>query len=288
MIANQQVSAFAHLRSQLSIIVLPLQSIVDKPIQFFHWLQTSIATQQDVLGENARLRARQLLLQAKLQRLLALEHENAQLRELLSSSSHMPGKTLVAQLLAVDTDPLSQEIIVDKGENDGTFVGQPVLDAFGVMGQIISVTPFTSRVMLVSDVRSAIPVQNNRNGVRSIVNGSGYPDQLNLLYVPVTADIHVGDMLVTSGLGGRFPSGYPVGEVSSVKRSAADRFAVVMMMPSAHVDVSRQVILLWPPEENIEPLAPPKITPAASNPKPTKGGKPSKKQSSLHIKRLIG
>lgn len=278
MIANQQISSFARVRSQLSIVVLPLQAIVDKPIQLYHWLGTSISTQQEVLGENARLRARQLLLEAKLQRLLALERENAQLRELLSSSSHLPGKTLVAQLLAVDADPLSQQIIIDKGERDGVFVGQPVLDAYGVMGQVISVMPFTSQVMLVSDTRSAVPVQNNRTGARSIVSGTGYPDQLNLLYVSVTADINVGDMLVTSGLGGRFPFGYPIGKIVSIQRASTDRFALVIVEPNAHLDESRQVMLIWPSEETINssssPVAPPSLA------KPVPNNTPSTKDKS--------
>lgn len=278
MIANHQVSSVAHIRSQLSVIVLPLQSIVDKPVQFFHWLGTSVSAQQDVLGENARLRARQLLLEAKLQRLLSLERENAQLRELLGSSSHLPGKTSVAQLMAVDVDPLTQQVILDKGERDGVFVGQPVLDAFGVMGQIIDVGPFTSRMMLISDSRSAIPAQNNRNGIRSIVSGTGYSDQLSLLNVSVTADINVGDVLVTSGLGGRFPVGYPLGEVVAIKRAATDRFASITVKPSAHLDRSRQVMLLWPSEE-VEAI------PNTTAPSPPTNSKPDKNKSTPNTKR---
>lgn len=249
MIANRQVDTFAHFRSNLSVVVLPLQIMVDRPMQFFDWLGTSIANQQEVLGENARLRARQLLLEAKLQRLLALERENEQLRELLSSSSHLSGKTLVAQLLAVDNDPLSQRVTLDKGSHDGVFIGQPVLDAYGVMGQIVDVAPFTSQAMLISDSLSAIPVQNNRNGMRSAVAGRGYADQLTLLNVSITADVAVGDVLVTSGLGGRFPFGYPVGEIVSIQQNSEERFAVISVKPRAHLNKSRQVILLWPSED---------------------------------------
>jgi len=270
MIANHQLDSFARMRSNLTVVVFPLQIIVDKPMQFFAWLSTGIATQQEVLGENARLRARQLLLEAKLQRLLALEGENEHLHELLSSSSHLSGKTLVAQLLAVRNDPLHQEMMLDKGTHDEVFVGQPVLDAYGVMGQIIEVTPFTSQAMLISDSRSVIPVQDNHNGMRLAVAGTGYADQLSLLNVSVTADITVGDVLVTSGLGGRFPFGYPVGKVTSIQRNSGERFAVVTVSPSAHLDKSRQVVLLWPspPEEQ-------KLTPSAMHKpiaKPTKTG----------------
>lgn len=269
MIANYQIPFFAHVRSNLAVIVLPIQTMIDRPMQFFNWLSTSIATQQEVLGENARLRARQLLLEAKLQRLLAVESDNEQLRELLSSSSHLPGKTLIAQLLAVSSDPLNQQVTLDKGTQKGVFVGQPVLDAYGVMGQIVDVTPFTSQAMLISDTRSAIPVQNNRNGMRLVVAGMGYTDQLSLLNVPVTANVLVGDVLVTSGLGGKFPFGYPVGEVTSIQQNSGERFAVALVAPHAHLDKSRQVILLWPSEEQ-EPatsVAPKPITSAKTQAK---------------------
>ncbi len=246
MICDRQVDSFARIHSNLAVLVFPIQEMIDKPMQFFNWLDTSIVTQQEVLGENARLRAEQLLMEAKLQRLLALEHENQQLRELLTSSSHISGKMSIAQLLAVDSNPLIQEITLDKGSNDGVFVGQPLLDAYGIMGQIVQVTPFTSQAMLISDIRSAIPVQNTRNGMRSIAAGIGYADQLNLLHVSITTDIAVGDVLVTSGLGGRFPFGYPVGKVVSIQKSAEERFAIVQVSPAAHLDKSRQMVLLWP------------------------------------------
>ncbi len=273
MIINHQSEPFARIRSNLTVIVLPLQTIVDRPMQFFDWLSTSVATQQEVLGENARLRARQLLLEAKLQRLLALETDNEQLRELLSSSSHISGRTLIAQLLSVGNDPLTQEVALDKGTQDGVFAGQPVLDAYGVAGQIIDVTPFTSQAMLVSDTRSAVPVQNTRNGMRLVVAGMGYADQLSLLNVPVTADIVVGDMLVTSGLGGKFPFGYPIGKVASIQQNSGERFAVIRVAPSAHLDKSRQVVLLWPSEEQV--LAASVHPPASATP----SEKPSKKKA---------
>lgn len=249
MIASHQYSSFAKVRSHLTVIVLPLQYLVDWPMQIVHWASMSFSAQQDLLEENARLRARQLLLQAKLQRLLALERENAQLRELLSSTSRLSGKAVVAQLLAVDVDPYMQQMVLDKGEHDGVFVGQPVLDAYGVMGQVIAVGPYTSQVMLITDTRSAIPSQDNRNGIRAIVAGTGYTNELALLNTPDTTDIQVGDVLVTSGLGGTFPFGYPVGKVTSVNKSSGERFAIITVEPSAHIDRARQVLLVWPEED---------------------------------------
>lgn len=246
MVFSREDAYLSLMRSRLSVVVLPLQYLVDKPMKLIHWAQTSFSSQQEVLEENARLRARELLLQARLQRLIAIEHENLQLRELMSSSSHITSRYLVAQILDAALDPLNQEVILDKGDQDGVYVGQPVLDAYGVIGQVIDTSSRTSRVLLVSDGRSAIPVQNNRNGMRAIVAGTGYANALSLLHLPDTADVKVGDDLITSGLGGRFPFGYPVGQVSSIKKSSGERFAIIDVKPSAHVDRSRMVVLVWP------------------------------------------
>ncbi len=246
---NHQNSSFRKIRSQISVVILPLQTIVDRPVQFYHWVENSFSTQQDVLEENARLRARQIMLQAKLQKLLSLERENAQLRELLSSStSHVSDKMVVAQLLSADLDPLTQEVVVDKGTREGVFIGQPVLDAYGIMGQVIDVGLFTSKILLITDARSAIPVQDTRNGLRAIVSGTSYSDELILLHTPTTVDVKVGDYFVTSGLGGRFPFGYPVGQVAAIKKATTERFASIIIKPAAHVDRARLVVLVWPPE----------------------------------------
>lgn len=249
MVFDRQAPYFSKIRSQMMVAIYPLQTLIDQPVRFFLWLQNSISTQQEVLTENAQLRARQLLLQAKLQRLLVIERENLQLRELLNSSSHLTGKVVVAQLLAVDLDPLNREVTVDKGSREGVFVGQPVLDAYGVMGQVIEVGPFSSRVLLINDGRSAIPVQNNRNGLRSVAAGTNFTDRLMLLNMPITSDILKGDLFVTSGLGGKFPFGYPIGRVVSIEQRSGGRFANIMLEPSAHVSSSRLVMLIWPSGE---------------------------------------
>lgn len=272
MILNHQTEYFQNLRSQINVVVLPLQAIVDRPMQFFYWAQNSFSSQQVVLEENARLRARQLLLQAKLQTLLSLKRENAQLRELLSSSTRFADtKMLVAQLMATAVDPMTQEVILDRGSRDGVFVGQPVLDAYGVLGQVIDVGPFTSRVLLVTDGRNVVPSQNNRNGLRANVTGTGYSDELIALHLPSTADVVVGDVFISSGLGGRFPFGYPVGRVTSIKKESGQRFAVITLEPSAHVDKSRLVLLIWPTEDQRQEDATAVINDA---------GKPTKKQKS--------
>lgn len=245
---NHQNTSFKKVRSQIAVVILPFQTIVDRPVQFYRWVENSFSSQQDILEENARLRARQIMLQAKLQRLLSLEKENAQLRELLSSSSQLSDKMIVAQLLSADLDPLTQEVVVDKGTRDGVFIGQPVLDAYGIMGQVIDVGLFTSKILLITDARSAIPVQDTRNGLRAIISGTSYSNELILLHTPTTVDVKVGDYFVTSGLGGRFPFGYPVGQVAAIKKATTERFASIIIKPAAHVDRARLVVLVWPPE----------------------------------------
>ncbi|MGB6977410.1 MAG: rod shape-determining protein MreC [Gammaproteobacteria bacterium] len=246
MVLDRHWEDFQHIKSVLSVSTLPIQYIVDLPARWIGWASTSITTQHELLEENAELRAKQLLVEAKLQKLLALEHENAQLLALLQSSPHVGGKFTSAQLLSVNMDPLVQQVVLDRGSRDGVYQGQPVLDAYGVMGQVVEPGPFTSRVMLISSLQSAIPVQNARNGMRSIAIGTGYYSELQLLYVPFTAEMQVGDVLVTSGLGGRFPEGYPVGVIKSVAHNPEFRFANIRIKPSARLDRSRQVLLVWP------------------------------------------
>lgn len=246
MTMDHQFDYFSRFRSMLSLVVAPMQYMVDRPVEFIRWVDTSFTTQQNLLVENAQLRARQLLLYAKLQKVLALEQENEQLKALLRSSTSIHEKVTVAQLLAVDLAPYTQQIVIDKGERDGVYLGQPVLDAYGVMGQIIAVGPVNSRVLLITDTRSAVPVQNNRNGNRAIAGGLGFDGSLELINVPITTDFRKGDFLVTSGLGGNYPPGYPVGVVSKVKLTQGERFANINIMPAAHVNQSRQVLLVWP------------------------------------------
>ncbi len=262
LITSDQVSYVKQLRMMLNVVVAPLQYMVDMPIQWSRQLSSNFITQQELLEENAQLRARQLLLEARLQKLLAIEQDNAQLKQLLSSSTVINGKIVVGQLLAISLDPAIQQVVIDKGKNSAIYIGQPVLDAFGVMGQVIEVSPLSSQILLVTDTRSAVPVQDTRSGVRAIAAGLGYSNQLTLLHVPDTSDIAVGDVMVTSGLGQRFPYGYPMGVIKSVNKRTGDGFANVIIQPSAHVDRSRQVILVWP-ENKDQPAI---MKPPASQP----------------------
>lgn len=230
----------------LAVVVLPAQYLVNTPITISKWLAMSVTTQHQLLADNASLRARNFLLQARLQRLSSLEKENVELRELLQSSSHLDGKVTVAQLLAVDLNPNLQQMIVNKGAKDKIYMGQPVFDAYGVVGQVINLGPFTSKVLLLTDTHSAIPVQNFRNGVRSVAIGQGAKGDLVLIDVSETTDIRNGDLMVTSGLDQRYPVGYPVGLVIEKQRVPGEHYIKVVLQPVAHMDRSQQVLLSWP------------------------------------------
>lgn len=269
MVLNQRLPAFQKIRRQLDWAVLPIQLVVDWPIKTVHALAMRLTTQQALLKDNASLRAHELLLQAKLQKLLVLERENAQLRELLKSTPHIGGRVLVGQILAVNLDPTLHQVIIDKGARHHLYVGQPVLDAYGIMGQVVHVGESTSKVMLATDPKNAIPVQDYRNGVRAIAVGDGV-DKFDLINVPQTSDIRSGDLFIASGLGLRFPVGYPVGRVDEVTQQSGQRFSQITLTPSAHLDQTQQVLLVWPSQISLAAAVKKEL--ATPLPQPT-GGK---------------
>jgi len=195
--------------------------------------------------DNARLQADLRLAQFKLQRYEALESETLRLRALRTNTSEVAGQFVIGDIMDVDLDAFRERVLVDKGAHDGIFVGQAVLDAGGVFGQVARVEQLTSEVILVSDPAHAIPVQINRNGLRTIAVGTGDTSHLKLPYLPTSADVVVGDLVVTSGLGGGFPAGYPVGTVAAVKKDAAQSLADVDLRPAAALDRSRELMLVW-------------------------------------------
>lgn len=217
---------------------------------------------------NEALRRENLVLNARLQQLLALESENMRLRDLLGSSFRIGERVLIAEILAVDLDPGHQQVVINKGSSSGVFVGQPVLDANAVMGQVVRTNPFSSTVLLITDSDHALPVELNRNGLRTIARGTGVGQDLELLYIPKNADVRIGDLLVTSGMGGRFPRGYPVARVTAVRHDPNDPFTVVTAEPTARLDRSREVLLVWTlnPETEIETLRD-GLAPATDSPK---------------------
>lgn len=232
-------------RYGVGYVLAPAQQVGLIPQSIGHWFGESAATRQQLQVENQQLQARTLVLELRAQRLAALEAENSELRELLNASEQVDDRVLVTSVIAVDPDPYSQRILINKGGQDGVFVGQPVLDAHGLLGQVIDVLPFSSRVLMIADPNHAIPVQVNRNGVRAIAVGTGSLSELDLIYVPATADIIPGDLLVSSGLGDRYPRGYPVAVVTAVENIPGQSFALVKAEPSAQLDRSRHLLLVF-------------------------------------------
>lgn len=228
------------------MLIYPIQVVVNTPVEAGAMLAENLATRERLLAENARLKRENLLLSSKSQRFLALERENERLRELLDSSVVFDQEVIAADVLAIETTPSSRQIVINKGTNQGAFVGQPVLDAYGVIGQIAFVGPFSSTALLVTDPRHALPVLVNRNGLRALAVGGDSPQELTLSFVSTNADVKVGDLLVTSGLGRRFPPGYPVGKVKDVSIAPGEPFATVVVEPSAKVGQSREVLLVGP------------------------------------------
>ena len=233
------------IRSALSTVVYPLQYVVDLPASIGNWATDSLDSRTSLVGENERLKQQNLMLRARLQKFEALESENSRLRDLLQSSARVGVRVQIGELLAVDMDPFKRLITLNRGSNDGVSYGQPLLDANGIMGQVVHVAPLTSTAMLITDPSHAIPVQINRNGLRAIAMGNGSPDQLEVPNLPNNADVHEGDLLVTSGLGGRFPPGYPVARISAVRQDPSRPFAQVAAPPTAQLERSREVLLVW-------------------------------------------
>lgn len=246
MVLDKQVESIGKLRAALSLPLAPLQYAVSYPIEFIDKLRDTISTHDTLVKENLNLKAQQLVLKAQVQRFLAIELENNELKALRKFSVQLQGKILIAQLLAVASDPFSNQVVLDKGSKDNVYTGQPVLDANGVMGQVVQVGPLTSRVLLINDAHSGVPIQVVRNGIRSIAVGDPYSGKLRLLNMTQTADIQVGDVLITSGLGEHYPEGYPVGKVTVVQKDPTLQFLNVMVEPAAHLDRSRGVLLIWP------------------------------------------
>ena len=251
MVIDHHQSHLKIIRSGLSTLVYPLQYIVNLPVEVTEWASESLATRNKLLKENERLKQEHLLLSSKLQRFEVLESENNRLRELLESSFRLNDKVLIAELIAVELQSFRRQIVINKGQREGAYDGQPIVDAAGIMGQIIHVGPFSSTVLLVTDTNHALPVQVNRNGLRAIAVGSGQDDKLFLENLPNNSDIHVGDLIISSGLGRRFPSGYPVGLIEKITRNPGEAFAKVIIKPSAQLSKSCEVLMVWP-YENID------------------------------------
>ncbi|WXL26684.1 rod shape-determining protein MreC [Ectopseudomonas mendocina] len=245
MVADARFDVVKPLREQLGLIVEPAYVLGRLPVTLWEDATAELSTRSELVAENERLKAEQLAMQRRLQKLAALTEQNVRLRELLNSAALVDEEVLATELIGVDPNPFSHRILIDKGSKDGVVLGQPVLDARGLMGQVVEVLPYTSRVLLLTDSTHSIPVQVNRNGLRAIASGTGNPERLELRHVADTADIKEGDLLVSSGLGQRFPAGYPVAVVSEVIHDSGQPFAIVRAVPTAMLNRSRYMLLVF-------------------------------------------
>jgi len=233
------------LRGTLSLLLSPVQYAVHVPLAGLNWAKTTFSTHSNLLEENRRLKQEQKQLSAQLLKFHAMESENMRLRELLDSSIKISDDVLIAEVLHVEIDSLKRQILINKGAQHNVYKGQTVIDALGVVGQVTHVSPYTATVMLITNPDHAVPVQVSRNGVRTIAIGSQEDYRLELPYLATNADVKNGDLLVTSGLGGRFPYGYPVAEVYRVEQDEDASFSSIYARPTARLDRHREVLLVW-------------------------------------------
>ncbi len=256
MTVDHRFHALDGARDVLATAIYPLQYVARLPTHIQGWLNKNLAGRATLLEENARLREKQVFLNVQLQKLTTLEAENRRLRSLLESAVNTPERVLVAELLAVDFDPYRHHILLNRGRQHGVYVGQPVLDQQGVIGQIVRADPFTATTILITDPNHALPIQVNRTGARTLALGTGNFQELELPHIPNNEDVKVGDLLVTSGMGGRFPRGYPVGTVTKVEFDPGSPFAHIVARPVARLDRIREVLLLENAPDVAQPPAP--------------------------------
>ena len=251
MTTDHRWKSLEFVRSALSNVIYPLQYTIDLPIQLFYWTDEVFSSRQVLLEKNREFEARHLENRVQLQKLDIIEKENERLRELLSATPKTTERLLISEIINVDVDPFKQLIVLNKGSNSEVYLGQPIIDAKGIMGQIVHVGPLSSTAILITDASHALPVQIDRTGLRANAVGTGKIGQLNLRHLTHNVDIKVGDTLITSGLGGIFPPNYPVAHITKVERPAGEPFAYVEATPIAQLDQTREVLLVWrnKPEE---------------------------------------
>ena len=236
-------------RKAIGATVYPLRVIVDAPVSAWRWFDETTTSRNDLQIENSRLKAERLLTQSKLQRYSALEAENARLRAMLEAREQVRAQMRVAEIMSVSANPFRHVMVVDKGTSDGVYNGQALVDANGIVGQVIEAGVASAQCILISDPGHDLPIEVNRSGVRTIARGTGDYNTLDLPFLPNNADIQQGDLLVTSGLGDVFPAGYPVAVVETVTRLPQEPFASVTARPSAALNQVREVMLIWSDEE---------------------------------------
>jgi len=247
MAMDQRGNYVPRIRSAAGNLAEPVYHVVEWPIRATRNLFMQFQSRRSLRHENERLRETILEQKAALQRLETLTEENRRLRSLFEGAEGQELQYRFAELVRVDLDPFSHRVLIDRGSSDGVTEGQAVIDGEGVMGQIEDVHLHFSTVRLISDPNHALPVQINRTGLRSVAFGSGETGSLVLSSIPREADVREDDLIVTSGLGDRFPGGYPVARVSRINREEGLTFALIEATPLAALDRGREVLLINSP-----------------------------------------
>jgi rod shape-determining protein MreC len=278
-ILDKRYDHLGRIRRVLSVVAYPVQIAVASPFEGWDWFRESVSSRAALRADKTKLEAQLRLADFRLQRYEALEAESQRLRALRNNTAAVADRFVIGDVMDIDLDAFRERVLVDKGAQDGVFVGQAVLDAGGVFGQVARVGQLTAEVILVSDATHAIPVQINRNGLRTIAVGTGDMGRLKLPYLPTSADVVAGDLLVTSGLGGGFPAGYPVGTVAEVKRDPAQSLADVDVKPAAALDRSRELMFVWLKPQPAASAAAAKFAPSASPPAPAVPVAPQQSQT---------
>tara|TARA_B100000900_G_scaffold397396_1_gene397683 strand:+ start:351 stop:1199 length:849 start_codon:yes stop_codon:yes gene_type:complete len=249
---DRQSNYLNPVRETLSYAVYPIQLAVDLQMGLAETISSYLKKQKTLISDLEKLRTENLQLSVRAQRYSAVKRENSRLRDLLDFPVVPNQRTIVANILSIDTKSGSQQIVVNKGGNTGAQVGQAMVDVHGVIGQVIKVGPYSSVGLLITDPKHSIPVELNRTGLRAVVTGIDESKKLSLSFVPIDADVVAGDLVVSSGLGNRFPSGYPVGTIKSVARVNGESFADISVEPISDLTFSREVLLVGSPSQDQE------------------------------------
>jgi rod shape-determining protein MreC len=286
MIADTRGHYGAAIRARATVVAEPFWWLVASPVRAFHSISEAVTLRSTLLDDNTRLRRENEALAARIDRLDAVAAENLRLRELLGGTRGFRLNVRLVGILDVDLDPYRQRIVLDAGSDDGVEVGQALVDAGGVLGQVIEVWPRRAVALLITDSDHAVPVQLARSGLRTVAYGTGRADYLLLPNVPQSADIRVGDELITSGIGGRFPAGFPVGTITSIRPDATRLFVIAQARPAARLDRGLEVLLVGqlpavtdagPPVTSRPPPKAPVVPQASANaaPAPSAGATPA-------------
>ncbi len=246
MTIDRKVDYLESVRSHLSSIIYPVQYLVNLPLKFGDWMSVSFDTRENLLKENEKLKAQNLLLKTHTHKYQSLVLENQRLRGLIEAPIRQGERVLVADVMGVEMDSTTRKFVLNKGSKQGVFLGQPIIDSQGIMGQIVHVGQASSTGMMVTDEEHAVPVEVIRSGIRAIATGESVNAGIRLDYVPPESDVKEGDLLVSTGIGGHFPKGYPVGTVKKVTLHPGDSFMKVKVTPVANLTKTREVLLIWP------------------------------------------